>query len=151
MDSEENLDHLVISKINNFIYLGSREHPLTNTEEFEKLEIDVIINCSIEVVYPVYEENKYIIKNFRIKDGDTISFLDNIDIVVDTMHRYLCQGKKIYLHGVKGISRSPAILIYYLMAKKGFRFDRAYDLLRKIRPIVEINEEFENALRCIEE
>ncbi|XWV26582.1 DSPc-domain-containing protein [Tupanvirus soda lake] len=148
-DTSTNFEHLKISKINNFIYLGSCEHPLTNSEEFQKLGIDVIINCAKEVEYT--EDVKYRVENFPIIDGNSISLLENMDRANDNIHYYLSRGKKIYLHCVRGISRSPALLIYYLMTHKKFTYDTAFDLLKAIRPIIDIDPEFENSLRAIED
>lgn len=151
-DSETNqeTEYTVISKINNLIYLGSFEHPYEPSTEFEALGIDVIINCaSRDIEYP--EQSKYIIENFPIVDGDSLSFLENIDKANDKIHYYLSRGKKIYLHCVSGASRSPAILVYYLMSHKKFSYDKAVSILKKIRPVICIDEEFETQLRIIDE
>ena len=139
----------IISKISNLIYIGSFEHAYEPSDEFKALGIDVIINCACEVQYP--EQCDYIVENFPIKDGDSLSFLENMDRANDKIHYYLSKGKKIYLHCVRGVSRSPAILAYYLMSHKKFTYDRAVALLEKLRPVISINEEFETQLRLIEE
>ena len=146
---QEEPAHLIISKINNSIYLGSFENAYEPSDEFKALKIDVIINCAIEVEYP--EQSDYIVENFPIRDGDSLSFLENMDRANDKIHYYLSRGKKIYLHCVRGVSRSPAILVYYLMSHKKFTYDRAVRLLKKMRPVICINEEFETQLRLIEE
>lgn len=138
-----------ISKINTFIYLGSYEHPLTNSLEFQKIGIDVVINCAKEIKYSNPENTKYRIEHFSIIDGNSISFLDNIDEANDKIHKYLTEGKNIYIHCDEGISRSPAILIFYLIMNKRFNYDDAYDLLKQIRPIIDIDPEFESSLRVI--
>ena len=147
-DISTNFGHLKISKINNFIYLGSYVHPFMDSEEFQKLGIDVIINCAREVEYPL--DSKYHIENFPIIDGNSISLLENIDQIDNKIDYYLSKGKKIYLHCVKGMSRSPIILIYYLMMHKGFTYDRAHDLLKALRPVIDVDPEFESSLRAIE-
>jgi hypothetical protein len=145
----EEPNYMTISKINKFIYLGSFEHPFIDSEEFQKLGIDVIFNCSKEIVYT--DQNKYIIENFQIVDGDSISMLENMDKINNKIVYYLSESKKIYLHCVKGISRSPTVLIYYLMSQKKFTYDNALSLLKNIRPVIDIDPEFENLLRTIEE
>lgn len=152
MSDEPDMDtkspHLEISKINNFIYLGSYEHPYTDSEEFQKLNIDVIINCAEEVNYPLSD---YTIFKYPLFDDEYASMLEYMDAAIEKIHRCLSSGKRIYIHCVKGISRSPAILIYYLMVHKKFTFDQAQDLLKKIRPIIDINSNFERELRTIED
>lgn len=148
-DTSTDFKHLIISKINNFIYLGSCEHPLTNSDDFKRLNIDVIINCANEIEYP--PNINFLVEKIPIIDGNSISFLENMDCANDKIHYYLKKYKKIYIHCVRGISRSPAILIYYLMMHKRFTYDRAYDLLKSIRPIIDIDPEFESSLRAIED
>ena len=108
-ENQSQNNYATISKINNFIYLGSFEHPLFRSEEFEKLGIDVIINCSKEVEYT--EQDKYIIESYPIIDGESLSMLEYMDKINDSITHHLSEGKKIYLHCVNGISRSPAVLI----------------------------------------
>ena len=138
-----------ISKVNNYIYLGPASHPLENSDEFCNLKVDVVINCAKEIKYP--DNSKVIVEHFPIVDGDSISFLENMDQAISRIRYYLSHGKKIYLHCNLGRSRSPAILIYYLMVQKKFTYDNALELLEKIRPEISIHFEFENSLRVIEE
>lgn len=77
--------------------------------------------------------------------------LEHMDKVIDRMHYFLCRKKKIYLHCINGISVSPAILIYYLMMHKKMTYDRSHDLIKKLRPDIDVDSEFENQLRIIEE
>lgn len=145
----KDVEHYEISKINNFIYLGSFEHPAVNSEEFQALGIDVSINCAAEIDYAV--KLNCVTEKFPIIDGDSNTFLEHMDKAIETLVKYLSKGKKIYLHCHQGISRSPAILIYYLMVNKQFSYDKSLSLLRKKRSIIDIDPEFENALKVIDE
>jgi protein-tyrosine phosphatase len=154
MDTKEkntpnNSKCLTISKINNFIYLGSSDHPVNNSKEFQDLNIDFVINCAKEIVYP--PDTKCHVDYFPIIDGDSISLLENMDHIETKIHTYLAKGKKIYIHCAKGVSRSPAVLIYYLMVHKNLSYDSAHELIKNARPIVDIDIEFENSLRAIED
>lgn len=146
---KKKFSHLEISKINQQIYLGSYEHACENTDEFRKLNIDVIFNCAKEIKYEVDEG--YIIENIEMENEKYSSMLEVMDHANDLVKTYLAQGKKIYFHCDTGISRSPAIIIYYLMTNKNFKYFDALSLIEGIRPIVEINEEFQRELRTIEE
>lgn len=137
----------MISKINNNIYIGSYEPFYYDTKEFKDLNIDIIINCAEEIIY---SHNKCIIKNYPIIDGDNISFLENIDDASFTMYNFLSQNKKIYIHCMMGLSRSPAILIYYFMRYENYKYDDAFDFINEIRNI-SINSVFEDQLRMIED
>ena len=149
--NKQNKNYLNISKINNFVYIGSFDHAFTDSEEFQKLGINVIINCTKEIEHPSEIIDKYTVINFPFENNDSASLLEYIDEVNEKIHNYLENGKKIYLHCIKGISRAPAILIYYLMSHKKFSYDQAHDLIREIRPVININDNFERELRIIED
>lgn len=148
-DESEDFEHLKISKLTNFIYIGPFEHSMSNSEEFQSLQISIIINLAREIEY--IPESKYEIFHFPMDDDANASLLDQMDEAAETIHKYVSRKKKIYVHCVRGISRAPAILIYYLMQYKKFSFDRAHDLIRVIRPVVSINSNFERELRTIED
>lgn len=143
--------HLEISKVTNLIYLGSCEHPLEHSEDFQKLGINVIINCAREISYTPEMESKYIIENFPLDDDPYASLLEYIDVINDTIHKYVIGKKKIYIHCVRGMSRSPAIVIYYLMSHKNCTYRKAFKYIRKIRPVIDINPNFTRELLAIEE
>jgi protein-tyrosine phosphatase len=138
-----------ITKINNLIYLGPYEYPFESSPEFNALKIDVIFNCAKEIRHP--NIHSYDIKYYPIIENDPMSFLENFDKIIEQMHKYLCKGKKIYLHSAKSISRAPAILVYYLMQYKKLTYDKAVNLLSKKRPSIDICEDIESQLRLIEE
>lgn len=149
MSSLENFDHQTISKINQFIYLGSYEPILNENDEFEKLKFDVLINCS-EIAYPIKIKNQYIVHQYPLSDDQYATLLEYIDEASEKINEYVNLGKKIYIHCVHGMSRSPAILIYYLMQYKKFTFNSALDLITAIRPIVSLNPNFTNELYQLE-
>lgn len=66
---------------------------------------------------------------------------------IDYIDRQLTSGHKILVHCAVGISRSPAIVIGYLMVKLGMKFD---DALRQIGPCSQVNEGFVQQLLQIE-
>ncbi len=141
---DTNMAFLEITKINNYLYLGSYDHALTQSDDFKKLNIDVIINCaSKEVIYNDNMHKLYKIINLPLEDDCYASLLESLDIANEMIHKYLQLKKKIYIHCINGISRSPAILIFYLMSHKKYTFDNALKLLKKKRPMIDINPNFE--------
>ncbi len=149
-DKSKNYEHLTISKINNNIYLGSYEHPVANKPEFQKLEIDAIVNCAFEIDYP--EDTPYKVYKYPFEDDDYKStLLDYIDDAASTINEYVSKNKKIYVHCARGMSRSPAVLVYYFMQYCGYTFYDALDYIASVRPFIEINPIFLNELRVIEE
>lgn len=152
-EKNDNLAEMVkITKVNDRIYLGAWQHPADNTEEFQQLGVDVIINCAAELGFPdnspLYK--KYIIEDFPIYDDQHGTLLEHMDRAITVIRKYYKAGKKIYVHCSLGISRAPAILVYYFMFYKHISFDRALHLLKKKRKIIELNENFERELKEID-
>jgi dual specificity phosphatase 12 len=56
-------------------------------------------------------------------------------------------GGAVYVHCLMGMSRSPTIVAAYLIAEKGFSADKALAFLTGIRPIVDPNAGFRQALK----
>jgi len=129
-----------ISQINPKLYLGSVKHIRFATEEFTEKNIDVIINCCLEITHK--PNPNYIVKNFPIDDGTDASIDEFLDPVVDLINHYLVNNKCVYVHCVHGKSRSASIIIYYLMKYEKMSFDKAYSKLLAIRPIISPNTNF---------
>lgn len=138
-----------IIKINQFIYLGSYEHPLTNSTEFKNLKIDVVFNISTEIEYT--NDINFLVENFSITAADSISFIENMDQAIKKIHYYLSKKKIIYLHSVESLSRAPALLIYYYMHYKNLTYDTAHRLLSRLYSKIAIETEVENALQSIDD
>lgn len=149
--SKNNL-HLNITQINNLIWLGPCDHPLTNSNEFKNLKIDVIINCAKEIKYN--QTRNYIIESFDIEDefGDpNVSLSEFMYEIADKIEEYVKLNKRIYIHCVRGMCRSPCVLIFYLMEKKNYTYFDAYEFVKKLRPVIDLNDNFINELRGIED
>ncbi|RHY76964.1 hypothetical protein DYB30_007448, partial [Aphanomyces astaci] len=54
------------------------------------------------------------------------------------------------MHSAGGRSRSPAIVVAYLMSTLGTSFDEALIKVRTARPVASLNSGFEDQLRCFE-
>ena len=141
-----------ITKINSYIYLGSYEHSYMETDDFKALNINVIINCcSSQVHYPNNLREKYIIEDFAFDDDIYASLLDYIDEVDNTIYNFEKMKKNIYIHCVKGVSRSPAIIIYFLMMHRKKSYSEALKIIKRKRPIININLNFKSELKQMED
>ena len=137
-----------ISKINNYIFLGAGAHAQKLTQPFLDLQIDIVINCAQEIRYP----NDYLlpIHSFPLESGQDASILEFIDDFEETLTKLLIEKKKVYIHCDYGISRAPALLIYYLMHNECPTYDAAFDLIKEIRPIIELSDNFKLELDIID-
>lgn len=147
MSQKNNLP--AIAEINQFIYLGSYEHPFTNSTEFEKLKIDVVFNLSTEIEYT--DKVPFRVEKFPLTKDDSISFVENMDQIVEKINHHLSKKKKIYLHSFESLSRAPAILIYFYMRYKSLSYRKVHHLLKKLYPNIAIHPELENALQIIDD
>ena len=136
-----------ISCIKPNLYLGAGIHAKRKTEEFKKLNIDVVINCCNEIVH---EPNDiFIVENFPINDGYDATIYPWLDEIVDKIKSYLDQNKRVYVHCVQGRSRSPAIIIYYLMKYENMTYSDAFMFVKPIRPVLSLNLNFVVELMAI--
>jgi len=55
----------------------------------------------------------------------------------------------ILVHCAAGCSRSPAMILYYLVTERKLPMDEAYTLIRRYRPVVDISIDHTMALRRI--
>lgn len=149
MEKFKKSSYYKISTIHDILYIGPYQHPVVNTEEFLQLKIDVIINCCAEITYVPPLNIK--IEHYPIYESDIGSFLEHMDTIVESLKKHIIQKQKIYLHCHKGISITPAILTYYLMLVKNKKFDDAVTLIKKRRNVIDIDIEFEDCLRAIED
>jgi protein-tyrosine phosphatase len=72
----------------------------------------------------------------------------NIESIADTL--YTCiegQTGKGLIHCGEGRSRSPTIILYYLMRKTGVDYTTAYEFVKSKREIIRPNPGFERWLR----
>ena len=144
------MDKTEISQIDTFLYLGPYKHPMRQTPEFLEKKIDVIINCCNDVTFK--QKNildNYTVLQYPIDDGVDGTLKNFMDEIVDKINYFLNLNKKVYVHCVHGMSRSPSIIIYYLMKYKKLSFDQAFQKVKLIRPVISINSNFEKELRLL--
>lgn len=140
-----------ISQLNNNIHFGAAEHSVDCTAEFMNENYDAVVNVAAEVKYPIDPNRIFELYEFAIYD-DTFGMLSEFgDEAVECINKLVHEGKKIYVHCGVGISRCPAILIYYLMMHREMMYDDALEMLQTIRPCVKLNPNFEDELRSMQE
>ncbi|KAJ3430275.1 dual-specificity protein phosphatase sdp1-related [Anaeramoeba flamelloides] len=138
--------------IPDFLWLGSLR--TANNENILKiLKIKRIINLAIEV-----EEEKSLDLDLYSKLGIehlSIPFDDqvNIDIIkiVDQVADLINENEtKILVHCRLGISRSSAVIIYYLMKYQNLSYQQAYEWVKCCRSLIDPNTGFVNQLIGLE-
>ena len=92
--------------------------------------------------------NEYTYKILYIDDAideDIISWFQEAFKFIDS------SINNIYIHCVMGISRSPSIVIGYLMYKKKMKYEEAYDFVKNKRNVISPNPGFQEQLKNFEE
>ena len=128
------------SQILNWIYLGNSKNA-NNNEDLSNFRISYVLNCAKEV----HDRNlpkfiKYCHLQLEDKqDTDIISFFEQAFNFIESAKK---NGKKILIHCKLGISRSPSILIAYLIKYMNFTALSALDFVKTKRKQIQPNPGF---------
>ena len=129
-----------IDKITNKVYLGDIPGSL-NTDYFKSENINYVLSISLggPLFSPSYKpELKLKHKIIDMSDEPTSNIIQYFKECI----LFIEESDKIYIHCSAGISRSPTIVIAYLMWKVRVSFDQAFKYVKKIRHYINPNEGF---------
>jgi protein-tyrosine phosphatase len=135
--------------INN-IYLGS-DQSANDMDKMKELGITHIIVAARELKCRYPDDFKYV----QIDIDDTMD--ENMLNIFKHMSEYINNvlsdtNNKILIHCAAGISRSPSIVIAYLMNNTNMKtFDSAFKFLHNIRPLIDPNPNFIKQLKIYEQ
>jgi protein-tyrosine phosphatase len=152
-----------MNKINN-ISVNIMDEIIPNLWLGEIIPESDIINNHFTHVLSIYDKppsfinsKKFITKWINIKDNGSENILDYFDECCEFIHTALLSGGKIYVHCQFGISRSPTIIIAYIMRygiccekEEKFHFIDALEYVGSKRPIICPNFGFNISLRNYE-
>ena len=131
-------------QITDKIYLGN-EDTARDKEILNKLNISNILICA-EGCEPFFP-NEFKYKILYIDDAideNILSWLKEAFEFIDS------SINNIYIHCAMGISRSPTIVISYLMYKKKMKYEEAYDFVKEKRKVISPNSGFQEQLKKFE-
>ena len=132
------------NQITDKIYLGN-EDTARDKAILNKLNISNILICA-EGCEPFFKD-EYKYKILYIDDAideNILSWLQEAFEFIDSSE------KNIYIHCVMGISRSPSIVIAYLMYKNKISYEEAYDFVKNKRNVINPNSGFQEQLKKFE-
>lgn len=115
----------------------------TNYNYLKNNNFSYIINCaggSQNFTPVIFEGFKYLTINLR--DNNESNIQEGANLIVDFIEKIPKKdhlNNKILIHCFEGISRAPALVIAYLIKKKGIMFEKAFELVKEKRSIVNIN------------
>jgi protein-tyrosine phosphatase len=126
------------------LYLGNYDFAL-NKDLLKNQNISCIIVCGSELECKFPNEYKYL----KINLNDYIE--DSILPYIDQCLKFIDDNKdkKIFIHCNAGVSRSPSIVIAYLIKGLKYSFKEAYDLVKSKRKIIKPNDKFMDELQTL--
>ncbi|CCW68535.1 unnamed protein product [Phytomonas sp. Hart1] len=146
------------SKILDFLYLGS-VLDAQDAKFIDQENIQCVLNISREEYWSV--DNNVVVYPFKIEDtcnADITPLFRPTFNLIESMRRKYFEAKekkhavlpRVLVHCHKGISRSTAIVMAYLIKRNGFSVSEALQYIRRRRYRVEPNVGFLEALRNLE-
>lgn len=97
---------------------------------------------------PAYEEDGYECYRLDVLDTESQDLRPHLEDTVEDIDSALRRGRNVLVHCQQGVSRSAAIVIAYLIRKRGMSFDSAVTFVRQRRPCIKPNSGF---VRCLQE
>ncbi len=146
-DREEEIDNEQVtnqvSEILPGLYLtsfnGLKSVESNNIDHTKTLVINATTNLEVLAYFKI---------TLRIPLLDTIEckIYDHLDSIADLINKYLKIGYNVIVHCKAGISRSPSLVIAYLIKYHGLSLNDALEFLKKKRSVVDPNIGFYNEL-----
>ena len=134
-----------ISKITDTIYLGNMEAAF-NYKKLKKLGIRKVLTV-MSAFGNHYHENTFVHKSIDVTDDyetNLIRYFKECLLFIDGYD-------KVFVHCAAGMSRSPTIVIAYLMWKKKLSLNDAIKFVKNKRPEISPNLNFMRQLQTFQE
>ena len=94
---------------------------------------------------PAHFPNDFIYYQINISDSEDqdlyFYYKDAINFIKESI--------KVFIHCVAGVSRSPSMLIAYLIKEENMKFDKAFDFVKGKRKNINPNKNFLNQLQLL--
>lgn len=134
-----------VSRICGNLWLGNQRAPL---EKLRAASINLVVHVGTAVAYP---DGEFRYLHIGVRDKSTgPGLLPYFESVGDEIHRCRLQGCGVFVHCQMGHSRSPTIVIAYLMQHMGLTLQDAYELVQLRRPVADPNYRFKQDLLAYE-
>jgi len=128
------------SEILPWLFLGSEQNAL-DINELDYHNISFILNCGFECENTSHNK-KYSYLKLNIKDLADFDIKSFFKEAHDFINKAKFNSKNILIHCFAGLSRSPSIVISYLMKELKYSYIDAYNYVKEKRPQIKINIDF---------
>ena len=155
-------DSFTLSKVTDQLYLGSEKDVFQLTEkEVNDKNITRILSVQQNSVenQKFYPENRIVkdkfknIKFMHVKASDVTStnLIDDFERCISFIDENIEKGGATIVHCQAGISRSATVCLAYLIKKRGYTLDEAFDYLKNCRSCIGPNFGFLGQLKIFEQ
>lgn len=115
----------------------------------------VSIRTSYAYLSPIYKnidelDDDYEIHRIHMNDNPHTSLIEHMNPIIQFIEEHTTDTQHVLIHCTAGKSRSVSFVILYLMIKHKQRYQTALDLIKTIRPEININEGFIRQLESID-
>ncbi|KAG2038748.1 protein-tyrosine phosphatase-like protein [Suillus americanus] len=132
------------------LYLGSMSATM-DRELLAKHHITHIVQVLDVPWLPISEKDGFRCLRIDILDKPSADLRPHLEGACQYIANALKSGGNVLVHCQQGVSRSPAIVIAYLIHDLGMSYDQAYALVKRRRPCINPNPGFVAGLRSWEE
>lgn len=140
----DNKPDLKISQIISGLYLSSQD-PVASKEILQEYNIRHILSVGIDVMEKFDGIKYYYCDLLDLPESDLIAAVKKC---IKIIHEN--RNENILVHCNAGVSRSPAIIISYLMTAEKLLYNDAYEKVRKLRNCIKPNEGFVKQLKMLQ-
>eukprot|EP01080_Neovahlkampfia_damariscottae_P005359 gene5359-9167_t len=128
-EKEEEKKKTLSTILENRLFL-SGEYSTQNIQELKSKGITAILNCTTKLPNHFSDDFSYL--NLDLIDDDK----QNIESTFEISHKFIKENDTVLIHCQAGVSRSPTIVISYLMKYEGYNLRDAMNFVKKQREIV---------------
>ncbi|XP_076674977.1 dual specificity protein phosphatase 19 [Andrena cerasifolii] len=125
------------------LFLSSQD-PVANIEILQEHEILRILSIGVEATVKFDGIKYYYCDLLDLPESDISLAIEKCGKIINEN-----RGENILVHCNAGVSRSPAIVISYLMTAEKLSYSEAHDKVKKVRNCIRPNEGFVKQLRAV--
>jgi protein-tyrosine phosphatase len=130
--------------LGSYMSLGDPEHP-----------VDVVISALCQSEVDSYRIKMHVGSkewvHIPVEDSETQDISQYFLQAIQTIEKAKQEGKQVLVHCAAGVSRSPTLVIAYLMWSRKMSRKEAYEYVSDKRPIIDPNDGFMDQLAIFED
>src|ERR1051325_4270811 len=117
-----------------FLYLSSKQSS-KNLESLQHYKITHIVNIAGKQHFPSH----FIYLRSHFPDSSDAPFLKHLPAILEFIESTEKTGGKVLVQCHAGVSRSPAVVVAWLMKRNGMQLDKAIEFIKERRPGINID------------